>query len=460
MNYDAYETEKSRQTVFNFCLFDTNALAALKSDLSLSLPIEALLLCRDHFRIWERRDPTVGDLRFLDAIASLWQDQPDTAVVDSPTFQASEDARVFSDILRKASALSPTPHHLPFLMDVAGQYLSHCGMPPHYENLRCGHPTELAALYGGNTTALSLELDGTAAMLNAERTPSPFSAKAVCLLFPTGNAPFSDEVAQFFASHRGMGLTPIAAPLGEGLFPHLLKLGGASLDLSFFADYQGDIGAASLLPIGRNAVLFLAPDMALPQLFAERAPFVCCGMQNGTEWLQIHRKGELLLSVSERLLHALRPCRCVHPTVGTHDEKELARALRASSDTALGGITATGGCEQTLLSLIGEMAKRGADLSHATATAALELPPMQNAEAVLSTALPLVLDYHRILSELALPACHHRQIVRKELSEPRLSVFVAAKQQEGRDADFAAKWHSAAEARDFAALRALLYPSI
>ena len=460
MNYDAYEAEKSRQTVCNFCLFDTNALAALKSDLSLSLSPEALLLCRDHFRIWERRDPTVGDLRFINALASLWQDLPDTAVIDCPTFEASEDARVFADVTRKAESLSPAPHHLPFLMGVAGQYLSRCGMMPHHKNLRCGHPTELAALYGGNTPSLSLELDGTAAMLNAERTPSPFSAKAVCLLFPTGNVPFADEVAQFFASHRAMGLTPVVAPLDEGLFPHLLKLGGVSLNVSFFADYRPDVGAASLLPIGQNTVLFLAPEIALTQLFAERVPFVCCGMQNGTEWLQIYRNGELLLSLSARLLRALRPCRCVHPTVGTHNEKALARALRASNDTALGGITIAGGCEQALLSLIGEMAERGADLSHATATAALELPPMQNADAVISEAMPLVLDYHRILSELALPACHHRQIVRKDLSEPRLSVFVAAKQQTGRDADFAMKWHSAAAARDFAALRALLYPSI
>lgn len=460
MNYDAYEAQKSRQTVSNFCLFDTNALAALKSDLSLSMPIEAMLLCRDHFRIWERRDPTVGDLRFMDAIASLWQDLPDTAVIDAPTLETDEDSRVFSDMLRKADALPPAPHHLPFLMDVAGRYLSRCGVTPHYEELRCGHPTELAALYGDNAPALSLELGGVAATLSPAAAPSPLSAQAVCLLFPTGNAPFADEVTHFFAAHRGMGLSPIAAPLGEGLFPHLLKLGGLSLDVSFFADYRPDFGAASLLPLGKNTVLFLAPNSALPRLFAEHAPFVYCGMQSGNEWLQIYRSGELLLSVSERLLHALRPCRCTHPTVGAHSEKELSRALSASGDTALGGITATGRCEQTLLSLIGDMAEQGADLSCATATAVLDLPPMQNA-AVLSEALPLVLDYHRVLSELALPAAHHRQIVRYELTKPRLSVFVAAKQQQTtNDADFAAKWHSAAEARDFATLRALLYPSV
>lgn len=461
MNYDAYEAEKSRQTVLNFCLFDTNALTALKSDLSLSMPIEAMLLCRDHFRIWERRDPAVGDLRFLDALSALWQDLPDTAVIDAPTFEISEDARVFADILRKTEALPQAPHHLPFLMDIAGQYLSRCGITPHYEDLRCGHPTELASFYDSNAPALSLELEGTAAALTSAPATPPLLKKAVCLLFPTGNAPFAEEATQFFAAHRAMGLAPVAAPLDEGLFPHLLKLGGLNLDVSFLADYRPDIGAASLLPIGRNTVLFLAPEAALPHLFAERAPFVCCGMQNGGERLQVYRGGELLLSVSERLLHALRPCRCAHPTVGAHDEKELSRDLTASDNTALGGITTTGGCAQTLLSLIGDMAECGADLSHATATAVLELPSMQNADAVLSEALPLVLDYHRVLSELALPAAHHRQLVRYELTKPRLSVFIAAKQQQAtNDADFATKWHSAAEARDFAALRALLYPSI
>ena len=102
MNFDAYEAEKTRQTVFNFCLFDENALSALKSDLALSLPIEALLLCRDHFRFFERRDPTVGDLRFLDALAALWEGMPDTAIVEAPRFCENEDARVFSDMLQKA----------------------------------------------------------------------------------------------------------------------------------------------------------------------------------------------------------------------------------------------------------------------------------------------------------------------------------------------------------------------
>ena len=135
MNYDAYEVDKLRQTVCNFCLFDENALAALKNDLSLSLPIEALHLCRDHFRIFERRDPTVGDLYFLDAISTLWQDLPDTAVIDPPVFADAKDARVLADILHKAEALPPDPHHLPFLMDVAGRYLSRCGITPHYEHL-------------------------------------------------------------------------------------------------------------------------------------------------------------------------------------------------------------------------------------------------------------------------------------------------------------------------------------
>lgn len=460
MNYDAYEAKKNRQTVFNFCLFDTNALAALKTDLSLSMPPEAMLLCRDHFRIWERRDPTVGDLLFLDALSSLWQDLPDTAVVDSPTFEVSEDSRVFSDILRKADVLSPAPHDLSCLMNTAGQYLSRCGITPHHKDLHCTHVSELAALYNSHSPALSLVLDGVAATLTPAPAASPVVKKAVCLLFPTGNAPFADEAARFFTAHRDLGLSPVAAPLDEGLFPHLLKLGGLSLDVSFFTDYRPDIGAASLLSLGNGTVLFLAPDAALPRLFAENTPFVCCGTLNGSEWLQIHRNGELLLSVSERLLHALRPCRRANPAVGAHNEKEIAHALTASGDTIFGGVTAAGGCEQTLLTLIGSMAERGADLSRATATAVLELPPMQNADAVLAEALPLVLDYHRILTELALPACHHRQLVRKSLTAPRISVFIAAERQNTEVGDLAAKWSSCAASRDFAALRALLYPSI
>ena len=459
MNFDAYEAEKTRQTVFNFCLFDEKALSALKADLSLSLPTEAMLLCRDHFRILERRDPTVGDLRFLDALAALWQDMPDAVTVDAPAFSLGEDARVFSDMLQKAAALPPCTRSLPFLMDIAGLYLSRCGMMPR-EDLRCGSSTELAALCGKNgAPTLSLELDGTAAMLSPmPAASSPFHQTAICLLFATGNAPFADEAARFFASHRALGLSPVAAPAYEGLFPHLLALGGLTLDVSQLAGYRPDVGAASLLHLCKDTVLFLAPDAALPRLLSEGTPVICCGMLNRGDRLCIYYRGELLLSLSTRLLHALRPCRRHSPAVGARDDKELSRGITASSDTVLGGIAAEGGCEQTLLSLIGEMRERGADLSNATATAVLELPPMRGE--VLSQALPLVLDYHRVLTELALCSCRHRQLVRKTLSKPRLSVFIAAKQQAQGDADFAARWRAAAAERDFAALRALLYPSI
>lgn len=460
MNFDAYEAEKTRQTVFNFCLFDENALSALKSDLALSLPIEALLLCRDHFRFFERRDPTVGDLRFLDALAALWEGMPDTAIVEAPRFCENEDARVFSDMLQKASALPAAPRHLPFLMDIAGLYLSRCGITPHHEDLRCAATTELAALCGANgAPSLALELGGAAAMLAATPTASPFPKRSICLLLPTGNAPFADEAAQFFAHYRGMGLSPVAAPADEGLFPHLLSLGGATLDVSSFAEYRPDLGAASLLQLcKKSAVLFLAPEAALPRLLTGGAPIACCGMLEQSDRFRIYHRGELVLSLSTRLLLALRPCRRTDPTVGARNEKTLDRGFAASSDNALGGAVAEGGCEQTLLSLIGEMRERGANLSKATATAVLELPPMQ--PQTLSQALPLILDYHRVLTELALPACHHRQLMRKDLTAPRLSVFIAAKSDAKSDADFAAKWRSAAEARDFDTLRALLYPCV
>lgn len=459
MSFDAYEAEKTRQTLFNFCLFDENALSALKSDLALSLPIEALLLCRDHFRFFERRDPTVGDLRFLDALAAIWDGMPDTAIVEAPRFCENEDARVFSDMLQKASALPAAPRHLPFLMDIAGRYLSRCGMTPHHENLRCAASTELAALCGANgAPSLALELGGAAAMLAATPAASPFPTRSICLLLPTGNAPFADEAARFFAQYRGMGLSPVAAPADEGLFPHLLSLGGATLDVSSFAEYRPDVGAASLLQLCKSTVLFLAPEAALPRLLTCGAPIVCCGMSEQSDRFRIYHRGELVLSLSTRLLLALRPCHCAAPTVGARNEKELDRGFVASSDTVLGGAVAEGGCEQTLLSLIGEMRERGADLSKATATAVLELPPMQ--PQTLSQALPLILDYHRVLTELALPACHHRQLIRKDLTAPRLSVFIAAKSDAKSDAEFATKWHSAARSRDFAALRALLYPCV
>ena len=455
MNYDQ-NAQFTRQTVCNFRFFDENTLLALAADLSLSLTQPQLTLCRDHFLMHERRDPTVGELRFLDALATMWLSLPEAAIIDGITCEQDEQRRCFADLLHKADALPNTAHSLPALMDVTGQYLSRSGITPTHEHLCSGDAVSLAARCAGQAPSLTLDLGETAAMLApAPAKRYPF-ARNLFLLFPTGNEPFSVQTARFFAAHRDLELFPVCTPLDEGLFPHLLRLGGLLLDTTSLAGYRPEIGPASLLPLGKETVLFLAPDRAMPRFFAERAPVLHCGMLNGSRWLQIRYGSELLLSISLDLLYALRQQRKLSPTVTKQEGKQITRGLTASKSTLLGGVMTTGSCKQALLSLIGEMAQKGGSLSRATASTVLELPQATLDDTV-TRSLPLLLDYHRVSAELALPSCPSCRRIKDCLAEPRLSIFIAAEQGAARDASFAAAWQGAAASEDFAAMRELLY---
>ncbi|MBQ8357323.1 MAG: hypothetical protein IJX39_05880 [Clostridia bacterium] len=461
MNYDGNAAEFTRQTVVNFRLFDDHTLMSLARDLGLSRLQEGNRMprCRDHFRMREGRDPTVGELRFLDALAALWAKMPGAAVIQGID-STPEDTRILNDIIHKENSLlesgAAITHNLPGLMDLAGRYLARCGVLPYHEHFVCGHPAELAARCEGAIPTSAIRLESTAAMLtDAPASPSPL-ARNLLLLFPTGNAPFRLEAARFFGLHRSLGLCPVAAPKDEGLLPHLLGLGGVIFDISALADYRPDVGAASCLTLGRDGILFLAPDEALPHLFTANAPLVLCGGVTGDQRLLIRRGNEVVLSLWNDLLTALRYTHASHFSLPSRHERQIDRTIGASAASLLGGVTAAGGCVSSAIGLIGEMARQGADLSRATVTAVLEMPPVGANDREVAEALPLILDYHRIICEFALPTCNHRQLMREDIASPQLSVFIAAKSGAPRDEAFTAAWQTAANAQDFSALRRLL----
>lgn len=459
MDQNRNTADFTRQTVLNFRFLDPNSLAALRADLGLKLPPALLLRCREHFRLREGRDPTVGELRFLDAYVSVWRTLPG-AVAIADAQGSEEDRRVLADLKRKCDTLEKEgvrlSHTVTNLVEVCGRYLARSGIPPYHRDLRCGHSAELAALCPADTKAPVIECIDTAATLLKEDAAQQVPYPVPVLLLPTGREPFAMETARFFATHRGWGLKPVAAPLDEGLFPHLAAFSnGLFLDASIYRSYDPVRGAASLLPLGCRCLLFLAPHQALPQLFAEGAPIAPCGALNGSRRLVIGHGSETLLSLSFELLQDLRYAREVTPILPARNEQIQAKKITEQSGTLLGGVTCTGGCAHAVLTLLGEAAAKGIDLRRITLSSALELPAAQEDGA--AGALPHVLDLHRVCAELSLPSCNHRQLLRADLAEPRMTVFLAAEHGAPREADFAAAWQAAADARDYAAMRALLY---
>lgn len=456
MNYEQ-NMGFTRQTVQNFRFFDANSMEALATDLTLPLSVKELLFCRDHFRMREGRDPTVGELQFLGSFATLWRQNPASVAVEAIT-GTEEAMRVFADIQRMRLPFTETNSTPDVLMEAAGRYLERGGITPYHPNLCCGATADMAARAAGQHPSLALDVGAVSAMLAPPPIQQDPRAWMLVLLLPTGNDPFPVEVARFFANHWGFGLSAPMAIGAEGVLTQLLQSGqGFSFDLAPFARDFAVNSLADALSIGQNAVLFRAPDEVLPRLFAEGSPIAVCGMLNGSGRAEIRRGSEICLSLSPEIFTMLKSVKSIRVPLSEQHEEQTGRGFALSGHSLLAGVAARGGCSAALLSVLGEVAAKGGDMNRATLTAVLEFPP-QKQDAAINSALPLILDYHRICAELALPGCAHRMEVRQNCEKPTLTVFVCAERGENRAQTFAVHWQTAAEQRDFAALRRLLHP--
>ncbi len=429
-------------TVNHFRLFSPMELQRLCADLQLSLTHATLARVQHVFRTRELRDPTTGELCFLSALARLFYKMPSGSRLCVQE-GAPEQLRIFRDLFTKWDALgestSPT---LPEAMDVLPRYLTRVGIRARNSGLYCGRATELAALCRGMPPSLALELSHTAAALIDTSLPNIPQNGMLLLLSPTKSAPFADEIAAFLQANHDKQLIPLATPEQEGLFPHLLRFGGVILDSAAIPRFDPAKGPASLLRRGRGTFLFLAPQGAVSALFASGAPLSLIGTLAPTGKLQIHHGAQSLLSLDLSLLRSMQGMHdaALHLTA-TAEQDFLTPRFTENADTLLCGTEITSGAEQALLALCTDAARRGADLTRATLTAALELPLDAGTE-TLCAALPLLLGYHRAAAELTLPAVHHRQILVSEKT-PCLSVFLTAPKGIAREVDTPCDWQTA-----------------
>ena len=116
----------------------------------------------------------------------------------------------------------------------------------------------------------------------------------------------------------------------------------------------------------------------------------------------------------------------------------------------MGGASITAAALPSLLTLCKRVADAGGDLTAATFSTALTFSADRAGEG-----LPLLLDFHRVAAEFALPSAHHAQFLAD--TPTRLTVFLKAKKRSHpRPFGFADEWERAADATDFARMRFLL----
>lgn len=421
---DKTSPEFNRMTVSNFRFLDAATMSALAQDLRLSCTSPSLFFIQHHYRTRENREPTVGELRFLDAWLSLHAKAPGARRI-LQVQAAPAQLAAWQDLTKKRSTLlDAEPPTLLDAMDTLPRYLARSGILPQQEALYCGSAEELAVRCRKSAPSLALELpDAAAALIEHPYHPTVPRQAALLLMSPSTNAPFADEIARLLSLPQLSRTVPLALTHGEGILPHLIPLSGIALDTETLPDFDTARGPAALCEAGCHSLLLAAPEQDVPALLGAGYPLRLIGFIAPTGRIQLRSGTQSTLSLELSLLRSLMHTHTAALTLKEQISDPVLPVFTQNRDTLLGGFTCCGSVERAVLSLTGAAWQRGANIAKATLCAMLTLPLEDPAS--LAPALSLVLDYHRAAAELTLPALHHRILCVKEGS-PKLSVFLTA----------------------------------
>ena len=461
MENTRFTAEFCGKTVLGFCRFPESSLTPLAADLSLTLSKAGLLHCQQYFLTEALRDPTVGELKFIAALAMRMNDLPEALVLDGLSFDNEGDARVFADVMRQREALGLNGAlTLTDILYTVTEYLARGGrrVQSHATSrLYVGEAAYIAAR--ANTACPKLQLGNAgAALLPPAPQHSQRAGDVILALSAQEDGTLADTVDGFFSRFGDFSSTPFALIGPEGLGPHLAHLRvGAELDLMPLSDFDASRGAPALLDALKNTLLLTCPPDTALSLLREGAPLALIGRLTAGDTLAVRYGMQPLLSLSRKFLATFRATRHVSVTVPAYEKAPLADAplLCEDNDTLLCGIALDNAPEKALCNLLEAAFERGCSFESARLGGVLSLP-LGASESAFGKAVSLMLPLHRFAAELALPTEHLRVITAEKGSAPSLTLFLAApKTGEVREKN---TLMTALLAGDFATVRRLIYP--
>lgn len=440
--------------VAGFRLLDGAGLERLKNDLELSISSAGLAFAGRHFRE-ERRDPLVGELRFLSALAQNAHRYAAPEFTDLH-FEDPHDARIWQDICRQRAALSkggaPT---LSCVMQTATDYLARAGREVYHKDLYCAPGEMTAAFCRGEMPALALDIDGiSAAIMPKPKGTTPRAGQFLLALGRSEGLSLSCTVARFLQANAAFSPTPIVAVGEEGLGVHLSALPlGAELDVIDLPGYDREQDTAGLVNACRNTVIFAVTETAVKPLLMRGEPVKLIGRLQSGGRIVLKDGIRMLLSFPKAFLTAWQGKRQISLTVPPTPVREASvKLVSAENETQLlAGMRAEHSLLPSMLHLLRAVFLAGGDLKKASLAATLTLP--YNAE---GEALSLLLPYHRFAAELSLPTASYHISIR-ESEKPALTVFLAAKKKGLPCEKQRSALDAALGAGDFAELRQILY---
>lgn len=452
----APQNQIDARAVGAFFAMNESDLSRFAEELGIQMSVRELQFCQRYFEHAYRRPPIVAELRFIAAYLAVKRPSPLSLLPFDLTFAEEKTARAFRDMMQKSATLHPSakrPLDILSLLNISGDYLKRAGHAPRKNDILCLNEAECALMTSINKPRLSLSLgDQTAVLLTHDRRKPNMPATVLAIdesdphLLPQVTAKIMEITAK-------LDVAPLMQLGGNGLFPALTTLpGGIEILAPILSDAEGDPYRA-ISNAYKNALLITLPEAVVPTLLATGMPLKSVGKLLDGDAIIIHQP-HATVSLDKRLLRELNTLASSRLCGRVPEAPPAAYTLSEARNQAeiLYGMTGTGDPTPALFSLLTAAFKAGIGSRalhlHATLTC-----NKQN----LTTALGMVSDLHRFVTELAL-ASQPARVITGEGEQPRLTVVLtaplcSASPDDGRIAAF----EDAAARADYAALRALLY---
>lgn len=466
MEDNRFTAEFCGKTVVDFCRFTEEMLRGLAADLALTLSPAGLLHTQKYFRNEAKRDPTVGELRLLAALAACTHRLPAAITLGDVCFEDAADARIFADITRQRNALAgkkgATAPDVGALLHTVTAYLARAGREAKRTrelSLFCGESAVVAARTGDATLTLSVG-EASCAAVPALHGRTHAAGDMLLLLRAEADTPLSLTVARFFLQFANRSPAPLAYIGAEGLAAHLGALPmGAELDMIQATDFDATRGAPALADACQNSLLLTVPPSEAALLLQAGAPVTLIGRLSATAQITVRYGMQSLLSLSRTLLASFGGTRRMRVTVPRRAKESTPPPVASTvrEGMLLCGVALDGAPEGALSALLSAAFAAGATMENARLATVLSLPLAAD-EAAVAAALSLALPLHRFAAELALPTAALRVVTAPAHTAPSLTVFLSAEVAAAPEADATAALAAALKAGDFATVRRLIYP--
>ena len=459
-------------TVRKFGRYSKNQLQKLKIDLSLSMDEEQLQFCADYYRLTERRDPIIGELRLLDTLAAKRTPSPTNLAIDVFTATDAFATETYADLQEKRRTLRPnavSPITLAEAFTVANDYLEQTGKQhalPHRTLLLEDTHRKKQALADSSCFGISGSRHRLRILQKNGLTGAPNQGDVLVLFLPKSVKNMLHYQKSVSDMLHAMGdTTPwkrLYSVRSGGLLPSLLLQlrAGLEIDITRLSENEN---MASLLPLTESFTgchFAVLPGEKLRETCdhaeANGIHAVCFASVKENDRITVKEHSEELFSLKDSFLQSLLHATPVSARLAgeAHREPGLIRHVPTSASSCAylqnngdrlvaetaeihGTLCATAFCEPTssfyknafytALAPIVTLAASGRNYTEARLAVGLTLPEaVTTSEQAIGSGLSSVLGLFRLQTELGIPAAVTSLLTDAEITHPRLTVYAAA----------------------------------